>query len=361
MKRVFPGFFAIVLFFSFISCSKSGTAESQAAASAQRDWKEIYLEELLAAQEYASSVEWENYDWDSNYPFELYGAELIDLNFDGTPELILFNPGAGGSQGMRILTISGDGVQMIFNDWGNMGEFKLYRKRGSDDHFFAFESANGDMSGWKGAYYLTGADTKMDKSFARAARFTDFSEYHEIEYNEETYEITELGTTFTFGGREVNEEQYWRLQNNVFADYEEIPFMSTGMIWGSDGNGDSFSIKLLTKNELMPFLDAFDEEDGIGDSDYGAGDFYSDELIRHLLGNVELAAELVNEHGMDVLVTGETVEINGKVCELVILGTNHADQFVREIYYAVYNLEDIYSYDPIDDEWYLIYVFGAVG
>ena len=366
MKRMFVFFFGFVLFFLLAACGKAKTeaarqdapVKSAAVNAVARDWKEIYLEELLAAQEYCAAADWEHFTIDSKYPILLYGAELIDLNFDGTPELLLYGPGAGGSQEMRILTISSSGVQMIFNDWGNMSEFTLYRKLGSDDHFFAFTSANGDMTGWKGAYYLTGADTKMDKSFPEAAKFIEFSDFHD--YDDEG---NPLRSAFTINKKELSENDYIRMMdtNTLFAGYEELPYRPIGMIWGSEGYGDSFSLKLLTEYELMSFLDGFDEEDGMGDFEYSSEDFYRDELIRHVLGNVESAAEMVNEHGMSVLVTGETIELDGKVCEIVILGTNHADQFVREIYYAVYNLEDIYRYDPVDDLWYLIYVFGAVG
>ena len=353
----------LALLFLWAACGKGGPAFKT------QDWKEIYLKELTAAQEYCAAADWEHFTLDSKYPILLYAAELIDLNFDGTPELCLFGPGAGGSEEMRILAIANDGsVRMIFNDWGNVGQFTLYRKLGTESYAFGFQSANGDMENWKGAYYLSGEGARMDGTFPEAARFAEFSERIDMGMNADMSEIVHLRGNYTFNGREVSEYDYGLLKENMLAGYEEVPYRSTAIFWGSEGYGDSFSIRLLDERDLASFLDAYDDEDGMGGYGYNEGgwehsaeDYYRDELIRHVLGNVESAAELVNEHGMSVLITGETIELDGRLCHVIVLGTDHAEHFVQEIFYAIYNLEDIYRYDPVEDVWHLIYVFGAVG
>lgn len=54
--------------------------------------------------------------------------------------------------------------------------------------------------------------------------------------------------------------------------------------------------------------------------------------------------------GMTLQYTGRTQEIDGRLCWIFAIGTDHGDNFVREFYYGVCdNL--IYSYDTASDEW----------
>ena len=241
--------------------NEQGSGAYAAELTAAWDWKDIYLGELLAAQEYSATADFENHDPESMYPLFLNAAYLIDLNFDGIPELLLFGPPThDGYQEMHIFTINGDSVRLIFRGWGDMDSFKLYRKAGSNIHAFAFESGRWDMTSWIGAYYLTTADTKMDRDFSLDAIFARFSERRDFDG-----EGDELDTTYTFNSKEVSQNDYNRLMYNMFAGYEELPYLPKGMIWNSEGYGDTFSIALLSPAEIMPFLDSFDEEDGMGD------------------------------------------------------------------------------------------------
>lgn len=43
--------------------------------------------------------------------------------------------------------------------------------------------------------------------------------------------------------------------------------------------------------------------------------------------------------------------IGGEPCIVVVLGTNHSDHFVRELYYAVSPYGTVYAYDVITDTW----------
>ena len=165
-------------------------------------------------------------------------------------------------------------------------------------------------------------------------------------------------------GRKVSQSDYSRLMSNVFSEYEELPYRSIGMTWNSGWYEDTYSITLLTENQIMPFLDSFEPEDGIGDLEYRPEDAASESeyLISYLLHNVDKAAEFVYGRGMTILVTEETVELDGDICRIIVLGTNHDENFVREIYYAITSTDwNIYEYDPVEDVWYLMYVFGAVG
>ena len=107
MKRLSLCIIILLLIFSLCACGKGNNQQASASGGkASVDWKKIYLEELLAAQEYAAAMTWEDYDPDSRYPLNLYNAQLADLNFDGIPELFIFDTGAEASQEVRIFTIN---------------------------------------------------------------------------------------------------------------------------------------------------------------------------------------------------------------------------------------------------------------
>jgi len=58
------------------------------------------------------------------------------------------------------------------------------------------------------------------------------------------------------------------------------------------------------------------------------------------------------ETGMSMIIDGSTEEIDGDIYYIVILGTNHEEHFVRELFYGI-NPETgyIYKYDVITDSW----------
>lgn len=61
------------------------------------------------------------------------------------------------------------------------------------------------------------------------------------------------------------------------------------------------------------------------------------------------------DSGMTILFTGETTIIDGEECYDLVLGTNHEEAFVREIYYTV-NIytENVFRYDVIMDTWEIV-------
>ena len=96
------------------------------------------------------------------------------------------------------------------------------------------------------------------------------------------------------------------------------------------------------------------------DSEYdfwGREDYWDDEaVISYLLEKLPDAREKTLELGMAALCDGGTTELNGVgLCRDVWLGTNHPEQFTREILYTVSGGGDIYEYDPVDDLYHLVY------
>ena len=61
------------------------------------------------------------------------------------------------------------------------------------------------------------------------------------------------------------------------------------------------------------------------------------------------------EQGMKMLAVGQTIEIDGELCAIIAIGTDHSEQFVSEYQYAVSKSYMIYKYDPITDVWLDIY------
>ncbi|HZK26608.1 MAG TPA: hypothetical protein VFD00_03595 [Thermoclostridium sp.] len=83
-----------------------------------------------------------------------------------------------------------------------------------------------------------------------------------------------------------------------------------------------------------------------------------DETIELILDIVEDDVKEIQEHlnmGMSIMIDGETVLLDGENCHYVILGTDHDEHFVKEIFYAVNILtREVYYYDVLTDLWELI-------
>jgi len=263
MKKFVLYFLAVALIFSLCACNRSKASAPNAArsvdgSSGAADWKQIYLEELLAAQDYAVAADWENYDSDSKYPINLYNAQLADLNFDGSPELFIFDSGASASQGARIFTINSGRAQIIFRGWANSGQINLYRTPGG--LAYGFESANGDMDSYEGFFYLTDAATKMDNSFAEAAKFAQFRESYEFDYDEETFEMNHLWSSFIFNGHEVSQDEYFWLKDEVYEGYDELEFPPAILNWNWNWDGSENTIIPFTEAEISAFLNSYQPE-----------------------------------------------------------------------------------------------------
>ena len=82
-------------------------------------------------------------------------------------------------------------------------------------------------------------------------------------------------------------------------------------------------------------------------------DGHTDPATEALIFNIiKNEAKAYLDAGMTILFTGETIKLDGADCYLVDLGTNHEEQFVREIHYAVnIKTQQVYLYDVIMDTW----------
>jgi len=176
----------------------------------------LYTEELMNAQVYSNS---NGFDPDSSYPPYLEGAQLADLNFDGTPELFIFGPRTDAPQEMHIFTVSGDGVKEVFEGLTDMGEITLYRKKIDGSLAYSFTSAGGDWITYEGTIYLASAKTRMDKTFADSAKIAEFTI---TQYLDDDGDLTD--PVFTFNGREVNRDTFIRQRQDLFKDYIEVDF-----------------------------------------------------------------------------------------------------------------------------------------
>lgn len=78
------------------------------------------------------------------------------------------------------------------------------------------------------------------------------------------------------------------------------------------------------------------------------------ELVDYLLSEVPEANKKVKVMGMTALVTGETLDLRDEHCRYVCLGTNHKENFVREIHYYISASGKIYEYDPIGDGYNIV-------
>ena len=84
----------------------------------------------------------------------------------------------------------------------------------------------------------------------------------------------------------------------------------------------------------------------------------SDEYQEKIRDEISILIEDIDEiqeyldSGMSLLLTGEIIIIDDWECYEFALGTNHEENFVREIYYAVnLDLGIVYGYNVLDDIW----------
>lgn len=98
---------------------------------------------------------------------------------------------------------------------------------------------------------------------------------------------------------------------------------------------------------VKQFIDA-DRKNWI-DNDYTTSDIRS--LVFDIIKNVDEVKEYLNL-GMIIEFEGDTIMIEGEEYYELVLGTQHEDYFVAEIYYGVNTFtHEVYWYDVINDRW----------
>ncbi|MDD2625641.1 MAG: hypothetical protein PHR55_02670, partial [Bacilli bacterium] len=111
--------------------------------------------------------------------------------------------------------------------------------------------------------------------------------------------------------------------------------------------GNVYYVETDEKGNITHFIGAerkeFLEESAIG--------YETESLIFDIIYDVEEIQEYL-DMGMRILYNGETITLDGEECYIVELGTDHEEQFVREIFYAVnINTYQVYHYDVLTDTW----------
>jgi len=216
-------------------------------------WKELFYEEIISALSYSSAGTWDNHDWNSYYPVELYFFMLIDLNFDGVPELVSFGDGSGADNlSTRIFTIVNNRVNMIFNGGTcgfldemntSMFDWHFYRKT-SDNSLACFFFSGGDGGGeFGGDILLTNSSSRMDSNFYTDAKIAELLTIYDFDTWEESWFFNRI---------EVNEIDYLRLQNNLLDGYENVPYsphILQIMTWGE-------SI-VVTEDDIWDFINNY--------------------------------------------------------------------------------------------------------
>ena len=212
-------------------------------------WKIEYLNLLLGAEYYRVVNDYDHHDFYSTYPLYPSGALLADLNFDGTPELLLCGDGASASASMRIFAITKRGAEKVLQDWGEIGNVKLYRKQNDGSYAYGFVGGNGQYDYYFGAAYLVTAQIIIDRDFREKALLAEFSVKDEYDYNPVTHVETYLGSTYTFNGQIVDANRYDALFTDMYSGYNVLNRSQVVLNWDYDS--------AITYNKIRSFLEAF--------------------------------------------------------------------------------------------------------
>jgi hypothetical protein len=242
MKKFFSN---IVILFCVVTLS----VNTAGAATGKNDltWKQVYLVTILEAQKYAANSDYSKHDWKGKYPADLSGVQLADLNFDGIPELLLFGDGAGAAETLRIFALNKNGLKKIFQGWGNWEDRKLFRNKSDNTSAYSFPSENGNDVSFEGVIYLTNSKTRLNDDFANSAKIASFL----VESKGDDQETQ--SATYTFNGRNVSEDEYKSLRDNLLSKYEEIPYEYAEVrVLGVDA--------VLTEKDFLAFLDSYKSE-----------------------------------------------------------------------------------------------------
>jgi tetratricopeptide (TPR) repeat protein len=227
------------------------TIDDAIVETAVVDWKSIYLNTMLEALHYAENITWENHDLENIYPANLYSFKLCDLNFDGVPELFILGDGAGAADGMKILVLTEQGTEKIFQGWSPFIE--LRRNKNDNSPAYGFASGNGEMSSGHSEYYITNDKTILDSTFTERAKIADASFSEEYDYDSYSWEETLISAEYIFNGQNVSGEEYETLSRNVFSEYETVPYTSATL----ECIASEYQSASVTEADFIAFLDSY--------------------------------------------------------------------------------------------------------
>lgn len=141
---------------------------------------------------------------------------------------------------------------------------------------------------------------------------------------------------------------------SIMFDIDGVQFSINPMISGKDGridNSSCYDFSIYPEYKEVQDDNYTDETNYSEENSYLEDEGVQDDVINsynYLLQNAEIKSYI--NKGMVLQYTGETEVINGLKCKVFVLGTDHEDYFVRELYYGVYD-NVIYSYDVLNDTW----------
>jgi hypothetical protein len=233
--------------YTLVKADRAGPASGAASGTAdgtQASWKAAFIKELLAAQEYAANFDWDNQN--SRYPRYISDIKLADLNFDGTPELIVSGETVMASFYHYIYSFSGGRCESIYSGLFNKGP-TLYSDPGGG-LFYSFTEL--DLpSDDDGKHVFTVYETNRDTNLLRLPSGGG----EERMYYSMTF--SDKGETYTFGERAVSGDELNSLVDSLYDSYRELPgypFSITSLLGDNEGG--------YSKSELARFMDSYKAE-----------------------------------------------------------------------------------------------------
>lgn len=201
--------------------------------------------------------------------------------------------------------------------------------------------------------YLTDSESGKKYLFLSGAPLfmTEGQEFYAIVPVNDKGRITVYPSAMTDSGEYVDnrDDPLYRgkLREVILLRCNLSEIYSNVLITATDGGGaiDFRPAISMEDGRLQEYSGVYDfsvysEEEGLEDDVMNA--------YGHLLETDEV--NFYTDKGMILQYTGQTQVIDGQTCLVFALGTEHDDQFVREIYYAVCG-NIFYVYDAVSDTW----------
>ena len=263
-KKIVTVILALALCLSLASWYDAPVAVASSVDDSQ--WKELYFEVMKSALAYSIAADWESHDFDGKYPLRLEGFLLADLNFDGSPELIMFDLD-NRFYDMRIFSIMQNEVEMVFNGipFANLGDndnIRLYRKISDDSLTYRIYSLTSTAAIQEiGNIYMTDKATKIDSNFDLSTVVADFMIWTELD--DDAYSTD--GLRHIFNERLVSEDEYYKLMSSLLNGYEAVNYTPAFMDFNSlaqERNLDWDAVyDSITDSDLQAFLDSYIPEE----------------------------------------------------------------------------------------------------
>lgn len=240
------------------TATESPSADHSQPPAADEKWEEIFTDFLT-----------ENYEkLAETFISGIPGVGFIDLDVDGSPELILFDAGASASMGVQLFDIVDDKVTCVSANMTTVAEefggehlsdvsvnasfFEDFRlmETSAGERYFIVESGNG----------------AIDFSYTEIVRFDNENGalslqsllYKYEEYNDDTGAV--LSARYEQAGTEINEATYNSLYSSYFQDASDTGFKAEGMfIWDCNNYVEGYDgLMIMTQDAIDLYTPLFD-------------------------------------------------------------------------------------------------------